>query len=255
MLEVCRITVRRDNREILNIERLSIAPQHFTVILGHNGSGKSTLLKVLAKQLKPDHGQVLLNGKDIHHYRQRILAQQIAYLPQRLPQVAGLNVKELVRLGRFAWRGTFGRWQTEDDALIDAAMRDTGVAQYANHATDTLSGGERQRAWVAMLLAQQAPLLLLDEPTSALDPAHQYEVMALLRRLNQQQRRGVVTILHDINLAARYADRIIALKQGRIVFDGTPQQLLSPTVLNELYGIDTHIVAHPTQALPLAVIG
>lgn len=255
MLELNQIVVRRDGREILNIEALNIAPHQFTVVLGHNGSGKSTLMKLLARQLKPDTGTLLLNGKHIHLYRQRALAQQIAYLPQRLPQVAGLNVKELVRLGRFAWRGTFGRWQAEDERLIDAAMHDTDMAHYADHITDTLSGGERQRAWVAMLLAQQSPLLLLDEPTSALDPAHQYEVMALLRRLNRDQQRGVMTILHDVNLATRYADRIIALKQGRLIFDGTPQQLLSPMVLNELYGIDTHIIPHPTQNTPLAVIG
>lgn len=255
MLELNQIVVGRDGREILNIEELSLAPQQFTVILGHNGSGKSTLMKLLARQLKPDTGTLLLRGKNLNQYRQRLLAQHIAYLPQRLPQVAGLNVKELVRLGRFAWRGSFARWQTDDEEIINAAMRDADIAHYADHTTDTLSGGERQRAWVAMLLAQQSPLLLLDEPTSALDPAHQYELMALLRRLNLEQQRGVITILHDVNLATRYADRIIALKQGRLIFDGTPQQLLTPKVLNELYGIDIHIIPHPVQDTPLAIIG
>lgn len=255
MLEAKKICVSRNQRQILNIEQLAIAANQFTVILGHNGSGKSTLLKLLARQLKPDRGEIYLNNQKIDQCRQRTLAQQLAYLPQRLPEVTGLNVTELVRLGRFAWRGSFGRLDRTDDTIVDTAMHDTDVAQYANHTTDKLSGGERQRAWIAMLLAQQAPLLLLDEPTSALDPAHQYEVMALLRRLNQQQQRGVLTILHDVNLAARYADRIIALKQGQLVFDGTPQQLLSPSVLNELYGVESHIIDHPSLNNKLAVIG
>lgn len=255
MLEAKQICVSRNQRQILNIPQLSIAPDQFTVILGHNGSGKSTLLKLLARQLKPDSGKIFLDHLAIDKYRQRILAQKLAYLPQRLPEVTGLSVTELVRLGRFAWRGSFGRLGKEDDAIVHAAMHDTDVAKYADHTTDKLSGGERQRAWIAMLLAQQAPLLLLDEPTSALDPAHQYEVMALLRRLNQQQQRGVLTILHDVNLAARYADRIIALKLGQLVFDGSPEQLLSPSVLNELYGVESHIIDHPSLNSKLAVIG
>lgn len=254
MLELDNIRVHRDGRDILKIERLAISIHQLTVILGHNGSGKSTLMNLLARQMRPDGGDIRLNGQLINGFSQKRLAQEIAFLPQRLPEVAGLNVRELVRLGRFPWRGTLGRWQAEDTAIIQAAMEQTDVLDYADQLTDQLSGGERQRAWVAMLLAQQSPLLLLDEPTSALDLSHQYELMALLRTLNQQTHRGVVVILHDVNLAARFSDRVIALKQGRLVFDGDPVSLLSAPLLTELYGINIQLIKHPTLATKVAVV-
>ncbi|ABC28259.1 ABC-type cobalamin/Fe3+-siderophores transport system, ATPase components [Hahella chejuensis KCTC 2396] len=254
MLEVEDIRVRREGREILSLPRLTLDPRRFTVILGHNGSGKSTLINLLARQIQADAGAITLQNRPLNDYSQRDLARNIAFLPQNLPEVAGLNVRELIRLGRFPWRGTFGRWRQEDGDIIDAAMAQTDVTRYADHLTDQLSGGERQRAWIAMLLAQQAPLLMLDEPTSALDLSHQYEVMALLRRLNLEHGRGVIVILHDVNLAARFADRIVALKQGRLAFDGAPQELLSPTLLAELYGIDIALVDHPRQSGKIAVV-
>lgn len=254
MLELNNIRVRRQGRTILSLDRLSLAADEFSVILGHNGSGKSTLMNLLARQLQPDEGALCLDGKALTAWSQRAFARRIAFLPQRLPEVAGLNVRELVRLGRFPWRGLLGRWQADDHAIVDAAMQQTDVAHYADHMTDLLSGGERQRAWVAMLLAQQSPLLLLDEPTSALDLSHQYELMALLRRLNRETGRGVVVILHDINLAVRHADRILALKQGRLVFDGTPDALLSEERLSALYDIDIRLCPHPSQPEQVAVV-
>ncbi|WLQ11849.1 ABC transporter ATP-binding protein [Hahella aquimaris] len=254
MLELEDIRVRRDGRDILSLPQLSLDPRRFNVILGHNGSGKSTLINLLARQIQPDSGVIRLQNRPLNDYSQRDLARNIAFLPQNLPEVAGLNVRELIRLGRFPWRGTFGRWRQEDTAIIEAAMAQTDVSRYAEHLTDQLSGGERQRAWIAMLLAQQAPLLMLDEPTSALDLSHQYEVMGLLRRLNQEHGRGVVVILHDVNLAARFADRIVALKQGRLAFDGAPETLLSASLLGELYGIDIDLVDHPRQDGKIAVV-
>ena len=163
-------------------------------------------------------------------------------------------MRELVRLGRFPWRGLLGRWRAEDHAAIDQALAQTDVAHYADHLADRLSGGERQRAWIAMLLAQQSPLLLLDEPTSALDLAHQYELMGLLRQLNRDSGRGIVAILHDINLTARHADRVIALKQGRIFFDGSPDELLSGPLLSQLYDIDIELIEQPGSARKIAVV-
>lgn len=254
MLELNGIRVHRDGRDILRLGSLTIAAHDFTVILGHNGSGKSTLMNLLARQLTPDEGAIRLHDQPIDALSQRDLARQIAFLPQRLPDVAGLNVRELVALGRYPWRGLFGRWRTEDARIIDEAMAHTGITPFADQLADQLSGGERQRAWLAMLLAQQSPLLLLDEPTSALDLAHQYESMALLQTLNRDMGRGVVVILHDINLAARYADRVLALKGGKLVFDGAPDELLSRERLSDLYNIDIQLIAQPGQARPVAVV-
>ncbi|WP_462380084.1 ABC transporter ATP-binding protein [Pseudomonas sp. Marseille-QA0892] len=254
MLSLKDIQVRHDGRVTLDIDRLDIAEDAFTVILGHNGSGKSTLMNLIARQTEPVTGHISLDDQPLSRYSQRELAQRVAFLPQRLPDVAGLTVRELVRLGRFPWRGLLGRWRTEDLDAVEAAMKQTDVLQFADHLADTLSGGERQRAWIAMLLAQASPLILLDEPTSALDLSHQYELMALLRALNEGAGRGIVAILHDVNLTARYADRIIALKQGRVFFDGTPDELLSSQLLTALYDIDIQLIDQPGAARRIAVV-
>lgn len=254
MLTLNDIEVRRDGRLTLAVDSLQIAGDQFTVILGHNGSGKSTLMNLVARLLEPTRGHLTLDGKPLTSFGQRDFARRVAFLPQRLPDVAGLTVSELVKLGRFPWRGLLGRWQADDQASVDDALRKTDVGRYADHLADSLSGGERQRAWIAMLLAQDSPLILLDEPTSALDLGHQYELMALLRQLNQETRRGIVAILHDINLTTRFADRIIALKQGRIFFDGTPQELLSGPLLSQLYDIDIELVRQPGNGRQIAVV-
>lgn len=254
MLSLKDIQVRHDGRLTLDIDTLDIAEDAFTVILGHNGSGKSTLMNLIARQTEPVTGHIRLNDQPFSHYSQRELAQRVAFLPQRLPDVAGLTVRELVRLGRFPWRGLLGRWRADDLEAVEAAMKETDVLQFADHLADTLSGGERQRAWIAMLLAQASPLILLDEPTSALDLSHQYELMALLRALNEGKGRGIVAILHDVNLTARYADRIIALKQGRVFFDGTPDELLSSQLLTALYDIDIQLIDQPGAVRRIAVV-
>ncbi|MGB2078203.1 MAG: ABC transporter ATP-binding protein, partial [Vibrio sp.] len=197
MYQLSDIRVNRGGRDILSIDSLSIPSDGFTVILGHNGSGKSTMVNLLCGQAKPDQGQVLLKDTNIHQLSSKELAREVAFLPQKLPDVAGLTVRELVKMGRFAWRGVFGRWQARDQSIIDAAMQKTDVAQYADSLADKLSGGERQRAWVSMLLAQESPVLILDEPTSALDVHHQYHLMDLLQNLNQETGCGVLVILHD----------------------------------------------------------
>ncbi|WP_157314468.1 ABC transporter ATP-binding protein [Chitinibacter sp. GC72] len=242
MYQLKNVKLSRNGRTLLQIEQLCIPPQGLTVILGHNGSGKSTLLKLLAGQLKSDQGQVLLNQREVMHYAPRELARQVAYMPQQIPQAALMQVRELVELGRFAWRGWLSRWQADDKAQVDAALRAADVAHLARHALDEISGGERQRAWLAMLLAQNSPMLLLDEPSSALDLAHQYQLMQLLRSQVQSQSCAVIAILHDLNLALRYADRIIALQRGQLWFDGTPAELLAHADLHDLYGIALDIL-------------
>ena len=253
MLSLSDIRVAYDGRTVLAIDRLDLRQGEFTAVLGHNGSGKSTLFRVLVRELGPDSGEVHLGDRPLAHWRQRALAQRIAHLPQRLPEVPGLTVRELCALGRYPWRGSFGRWRPEDEAAVGRALAETAMQGFADRLADELSGGERQRAWIAMLLAQEAPTLLLDEPISALDPAHQIEVLSLLARLNAGAGRDVLAILHDVNLAARFATRIIALKGGRIVFDGPPVDLMDASRLSALYGTGIELLPRPGH-LPIAVL-
>lgn len=253
MFDLVGIAVSLGARRVLDLPQLSLGGEALTAILGHNGSGKSTLLSCLARQLRPDTGAIALQGRPLGSYRQRDLARVVAYLPQRLPPVAGLTVRELVRLGRYPWRGALGRWRVEGYAAVDGALAETGADALADQLADETSGGERQRAWIAMLLAQDAPILLLDEPTSALDLAHAEEVMSLLRRLSRQGRR-VIVVLHDINLAARHADRIVALGAGRIDFDGPPSAFLDRAVLGRITGLEMDLLARPAPHPPHAVI-
>lgn len=230
MFQLSNIEIVRGGRQILGIDQLNIPTNELTVVLGHNGSGKSTLVNLLSGQMSPDKGTVALNDTSLSSLKTKELAKQIAYLPQKLPSSAGLTVEELVRLGRFPWRGALGRWKPEDKQIIAEAMARTGVAPFAQALADDLSGGERQRAWVSMLLAQQSPILILDEPTSALDVHHQFQLMALLAELNRTENVGIIVILHDLNLALRYATHIVALKKGQIAFEATPKCYLMKRV-------------------------
>ncbi|MGF1694337.1 ABC transporter ATP-binding protein [Vibrio lamellibrachiae] len=254
MYKLTDVEVVRDQRTILSIPDLTIEDNQFTVVLGHNGSGKSTLVNLLSNQFSPEQGQVLLNEKRVGEYNPKQLAKSVAYLPQKLPEVAGLNVTELVRLGRFPWRGLFGRWNDQDAQIIEKSMQMTGVSQYANTIAEQLSGGERQRAWVAMLLAQQSDILILDEPTSALDIQHQYQLMGLLKELNEQTGKGIVVIIHDLNLALKYASRVVALKGGKVAFQGETELLHDEALLSDLYATPVKLMPHPTQNHKVAVV-
>ena len=255
MLQLSEIRHAYAGRTVLDIDALAFAPGAFTAILGHNGSGKTTLMRLLAREIRPSGGEIRLDGRPLGQWPPKPFARRLAHLPQRLPDVPGLTVRELSGLGRFPWRGALGRWRTEDDAAVVRALVDTGTERFADAFVDELSGGERQRAWIAMLLAQEAPLLLLDEPIAALDPAHQIEVLRLLARLRHEGGRDVIAILHDVNLAARFADRIIALKAGQVTFDGTPSELMQARTLSTLYDIEIELVPRPGAALPVAVPG
>ncbi|MCG9698585.1 ABC transporter ATP-binding protein [Vibrio natriegens] len=252
MFQLSNIQIVRGGRQILGIDQLNIPTNELTVVLGHNGSGKSTLVNLLSGQMSPDKGSVELNGQNLSSLKTKELAKQIAYLPQKLPASAGLTVEELVRLGRFPWRGALGRWNAEDKQIISQAMQRTGVTPFAQALADDLSGGERQRAWVSMLLAQQSPILILDEPTSALDVHHQFQLMALLSELNKTENVGIIVILHDLNLALRYATHIVALKKGQIAFEGKADMLLDEARLSKLYESPITLIDHPTPADTLA---
>lgn len=234
MYELNGIRMVRNDRTILSIDHLEIPTHELTLILGHNGSGKSTLASIISGLVKPDAGTTKLEGCDLFTLSERERAQRAAFLPQKLPASEGLTCRELVRLGRFPWRGLFGRWRAEDEAAVDEALAATGTAQYAQSYVDDLSGGERQRVWISMLLAQASPVMILDEPTSALDVRHQYGTLALLERLNRETGRGVIAIIHDINLALRFATHIVALKEGRVLFSGGAELLHSEENLRTL---------------------
>lgn len=241
-------------RALLQPLTLELPARRMVGLIGHNGSGKSTLLKLLARQLPPSAGTIRLGDAPLPQWGARAFGRKVAYLPQQLPPAAGLLVKELVALGRYPWHGALGRFSPVDRIKVDEAMALTGVAPFADRLVDTLSGGERQRAWIAMLVAQDTQCLLLDEPISALDIAHQIEVLALVRRLSGERGLAVVVVLHDVNMAARFCDEILALRQGHLIARGAPDHLVTPEALAAIYGIAMGVMPHPAWSCPLAFI-
>ncbi|MFG1461344.1 ATP-binding cassette domain-containing protein [Xanthobacter sp. DSM 24535] len=219
-------------------------------LIGHNGSGKSTLLKMLARQ-HPAQGTIHLNGRPLAHWGARAFAREVAYLPQTTPGSSGLLVKELVALGRYPWHGALGRFGMRDRAKVAQALEMTDLTSLGDRLVDTLSGGERQRAWIAMLVAQDTKCLLLDEPISALDIAHQIEILTMIRSLAQTRKIGVVAVLHDVNMAARFCDHIVALHGGGVIAQGPPLEILQPAPLEAIYGIPMGVIASPETGLPL----
>lgn len=241
------------NRALLAPLTITLPGSGVTGLIGHNGSGKSTLLKILARQQQGTAGKVLFAGRTLSEWSDREFARTLAYLPQQVPPAAGMLVKELVKLGRYPWHGAIGRFGPTDRQKVDEAMALTGVDVFADRFVETLSGGERQRAWLAVLLAQNVQCLLLDEPTSALDLAHQLDVLSLVRRLSTERGLCVILVLHDVNMAARFCDRIVALHSGRLIAAGTPDGIMTPDALRRIYGLDMIIIRHPTTGRSVAL--
>jgi len=248
------LRVQAGERTLLSIEKLSFPAACVTGLIGHNGSGKSTLLKLLAGQVQAAAGRVEFEGKPLAQWDRRALARSVAYLPQDPPATRGMLVRELVALGRYPWHGAFGRFSEADGEKTEAAMKLTGTVHLADRLVDTLSGGERQRAWIAMMVAQDARCLLLDEPISALDVAHQIEILDLVRGLSETRKLSAVIVLHDINMAARYCDRLVALKHGACVAEGAPAALLQAPVLKDLFGVSMNVMPHPAGHGVLAYV-
>jgi iron complex transport system ATP-binding protein len=241
-------------RTIIEPLTLRLEQRQVVGLIGPNGSGKSTLVKLLARQESPKSGRLRFLGSDIASDSARRFAQRLAYLPQFMPPADGMNVEEFVALGRFPWHGTFGRFTGRDREQVAEALEQTDLVSMRRRLVDTLSGGERQRVWLAMLLAQDARCLVLDEPTSALDVSHQTEMLELLRNLALRRSLSVVIVLHDINMAARICDRLIALGHGRVVADGSPAEIMQPRVLERIYGIPMGIFLHPVSGAPVGYI-
>ncbi|MBM7369397.1 ABC transporter ATP-binding protein [Gordonia hydrophobica] len=246
------LTVEFDGAVAVDGVDLQIPTGGFTVILGPNACGKSTTLRAMSRVLKRQAGEIAFDGRALETYGSKELAQRMGLLAQDAVAPEGMRVADLVSRGRHPYHSAFQRWTAEDDAATRAAMAATRTTDLAQRYVDQLSGGQRQRVWVALLLAQQTPLLLLDEPTTFLDIAHQYELLDLLKELNDDG-KTVVAVLHDLNQAARYADTLILMKQGRIVASGSPREMITAERVREVFGLDAIVVDDPVTGSPMVV--
>jgi iron complex transport system ATP-binding protein len=224
-----------------------------TAVIGPNGCGKSTLLRALARLLPAQHGHVLLDGLRIDRYPTREVAKVLGVLPQTPVAPDGLTVADLVARGRHPHQAWYRQWSGDDEAAVAEALDWTGMSEFAERTVDTLSGGQRQRVWISMALAQGTEILLLDEPTTFLDLAHQVDVLDLVERLHREMHRTVVMVLHDLNLAARYAGRLIAMRDGRIVADGPPEEVLTAELLRAVFDLAAQVITDPVAGTPLVV--
>lgn len=242
-----------NGRQVLADVDFTVQDGSVTVLLGPNGSGKSTLLKTLARTLAPNAGKVLLDGTDIHRQSTRAVAQRLGILPQSPSAPDGLTVRELVGLGRFPYQSLLRQWSRHDEAAVEEAMAVADVVAFADRPVDALSGGQRQRCWIAMVLAQETELLLLDEPTTFLDLKVQVDLLELLVSLAHQQGRTLLVVLHDLNLAAAYADRLVMMKAGRILHDGTPEAVFTADNLKQVFDLDAQVIREPLAGRPVCV--
>lgn len=232
---------------------VEIPDKKITTIIGSNGCGKSTLLKAITRIIPHQSGTVILDGGDISKENTKLLAKKMAILPQTPESASGLTVGELVSYGRFPYQKGFGRLSKKDYEVIDWALEVTGTIDFKFRSVDALSGGQRQRVWIAMALAQETDIIFLDEPTTYLDMAHQLEVLELLQKLNKEQERTIVMVLHDLNQAARFADHIIALKDGQVIKAGDCEEVITHDVLKKVFQIDAEIGRDPRTNKPMCI--
>ncbi|MCH7232013.1 ABC transporter ATP-binding protein [Glycomyces sp. L485] len=252
-LRADRLSVAYGARTVLDGTDLDIPDRAITAIVGPNGCGKSTLLRAMGRVLAPRSGAVLLDGEPVHRRPTRTVAHELGLLPQTNAVPEQLTVADLVARGRYPHRGAFGRWTRTDQDAVDEALAATGMDALASRAVDELSGGQRQRAWIAMTLAQQTPILLLDEPTTYLDLAHRIEVLRLLRILNDERGVTVVMVLHDLHEACRYADHVVAMRDGEVVAHGEPGDVVTPELVEDVFGVACSIVPDPVSGAPLVI--
>ncbi|MFD3911070.1 ABC transporter ATP-binding protein [Streptomyces sp. NPDC058603] len=249
------LTLAYEDRTVVHELDLAVPDGQVSVIVGPNACGKSTTLRALGRLLKPRGGSVLLDGTELARIPTRKIAQSIGLLPQSPVAPEAITVADLVSRGRQPHQHWWQQWSDEDERAVTDAMERTDVTALADRSVDELSGGQRQRVWIAMALAQETDLLLLDEPTTFLDIAHQVEVLDLVRRLNHDQGRTVVIVLHDLNQAARYADHLVAMKAGRIVAEGRPGEIVTAELVREVFGLESVVVPDPVTGSPLVVPG
>lgn len=248
-----RLTLAYGDRTIVDGLDIVIPPGRITAIVGANGCGKSTLLRALARLIAPREGQVILDGKALHGRPTKEIARTLGLLPQSPIAPEGIAVADLVGRGRHPHQKLLARWSAHDYEVVAAALAATGIEDLADRSVDELSGGQRQRAWIAMALAQETDILLLDEPTTFLDVAHQVEVLDLLTDLNRDQGTTIVMVLHDMNLAARYADHLFALRAGRVVASGAPAEVMTSALIREVFELDALVVPDPVSGSPIVL--
>lgn len=252
-LSADKATIGYDNRVISHELSVQIPDNGFTVIVGANACGKSTLLRALSRLIQPSQGKVLLDGKAISHYPAKEVARRLGLLPQTSIAPEGITVADLVARGRYPHQKFIRQWSVDDEAAVVSAMEATKITPLSHRLVDELSGGQRQRVWVAMVLAQQTPMLLLDEPTTYLDIAHQIELLELLSDLNRREGHTVVAVLHDLNHACRYASHIIAMRDGQILAEGAPAEIITAELVEEVFGLPCIIIEDPLAKTPMVI--
>ena len=245
------LTLAYGDRTIVEGMDLQIPPGRITAIVGANGCGKSTLLRALARLMAPRAGQVILDGEALHGRPTKEIARIMGLLPQGPVAPEGIAVADLVGRGRHPHQKLLARWNQHDYDVVAQSLEATGIADLADRPVDELSGGQRQRVWIAMALAQETDILLLDEPTTFLDVAHQVEVLDLLTDLNRERGTTIVMVLHDMNLAARYADHMFALRSGRLVAGGPPREVVTSELIRDVFDLDALVIPDPLSGTPI----
>ena len=248
-----QLTLAYGKKIIAESLNVTIPDGHFTAIIGPNGCGKSTLLRTLSRLMTPTHGHVYLDGEEIQHYASKEVARRIGLLAQNATTPGDISVQELVARGRYPHQPLFSRWRQEDEDAVQNAMLATGIVNLANQSVDTLSGGQRQRVWIAMVLAQDTSIMLLDEPTTWLDISHQIDLLELLSELNRERGFTLAAVLHDLNQACRYATHLIAMRDGKIIAEGAPREIVTPEFIEAVYGLRCMIIEDPVAHTPLVV--
>ena len=252
-ISVKNLSVAYDDNLIIDHMTLSIPRGEINIIIGGNGCGKSTLLKSIARVIKPKAGEILINGKNIKEQKEKHIATQISFLPQEPVCPSGITIKELVAYGRYPHQKMIGGLSAHDKDIINWALRETGLKDLADREIENLSGGQRQRAWLAMSLAQETDIIMLDEPTTYLDMSYQLEVLQVLEKLNQEKGITIVMVLHEINHAFRFASNIIGLKDGKVICQGNPKEIITKESLKEIYGIDVSLQLSQNKKYPVCV--
>ncbi|UUM31980.1 Fe(3+) dicitrate ABC transporter ATP-binding protein FecE [Vibrio japonicus] len=252
MITTQQLSVAYGDTTIIENLSVTIPKGKVTALIGPNGCGKSTLLKTLSRINKPKSGEIFVEQTPLGKIKDKILAQQLSLLPQVLVSPEGITVRKLVEYGRSPYVSHWGRLSQADKAIVEQAMTETGVLDLAEQNVESLSGGQRQRAWIAMVLAQDTEIVMLDEPTTYLDLSHQIELMELMRTMNEQG-KTVIVVLHDLNQACRYCDHLVVLKKGQLMAQGSPEDVFTEQLLQEVFDLDAVVINDPIASSPMCI--